>query len=132
MNRWVSPYSAQLYAIMRIVLGLLFTCHGTQKLLGVPGVGTMVPKFSLMGLAGAIELFGGILITIGLWVGWAAFIASGQMAFAYFIAHAPHGFWPVINHGELAVVYCFVFLYMASHGSGIWSVDSCMGTRGGV
>ena len=78
---------------------------------------------SLFGLAGIIELVGGLLITVGLMTGYAAFIASGQMAAAYFMAHFPRGFWPIQNGGELAVLYCFVFLYIASRGVGVWSID---------
>lgn len=126
MDRWIGRYSPELYALMRIVLGFLFTCHGAQKILGFPGPGTKVPPFSLVGLAGAIELVCGTLIAVGLGVGWAAFLASGLMAFAYFMAHASRSFWPVLNQGELAVVYCFVFLYMASRGSGKWSVDAAL------
>jgi putative oxidoreductase len=106
---------------MRIVVGFLFACHGAQKLFGALG-GTQVPLVSQMGLAGFIELVGGILVAVGLLASWAAFIASGLMAVAYFTAHFPQGFWPIQNHGELAAVYAFVFLYIAARGSGIWSV----------
>jgi len=126
MNRFLGRYSAEIYAVMRMVLGFLFACHGSQKLLGVPGSGPTMPLLSLMGLAGVIELLGGVLIAIGLEVGWAAFVASGQMAVAYFMAHAPNSFWPVVNKGELAVVYCFVFLYLAAEGDGKWSVGAAL------
>ena len=110
--------------------GLLFLCHGAQKLLGVLGgfgaPGATAPLFSLMGLAGVIELVGGALIAIGLGTSYVAFIASGQMAAAYFMAHAPHGFWPILNQGELAALYCFLFLFMAAYGSGSWSVDALL------
>jgi putative oxidoreductase len=110
---------------MRLVVALLFMQHGGQKLFGVPASqhpGT-VTLLSLVGIAGALEFFGGILLLLGLFTRPTAFILSGQMAVAYFMAHAPRGFWPVINGGELAVVYCFVFLYLAMAGGGSWSVD---------
>lgn len=128
MNRWIGRCAPELYAVMRIVLGFLFACHGAQKLAGVPGDHPKVELVSLIGLAGVIELMGGIMIAVGFMAGWAAFVASGQMAFAYFMAHASKSFWPVLNGGELAVVYCFVFLYMSSRGSGKWSVDQVLGT----
>jgi putative oxidoreductase len=128
MERLLGPYSPYLYAVMRIVVGFLFACHGAQKLFGVFGGvgpdGGTAPFFSLMGLAGLIELFGGLLIMVGLLTGYAAFIASGEMAAAYFMGHSPRGFWPILNQGERAVLYCFIFLYMASYGSGVWSIDS--------
>jgi putative oxidoreductase len=96
--------------------------HGMQKLFGMFG-GQRMPPTSLPGFGGLIELVAGPLIAVGLLTGWAAFIASGEMAVAYFMVHVPQGFWPIVNKGELAVVYCFLFLYIASRGSGIWSVD---------
>src|SRR5262245_19071119 len=99
--------------------------HGAQKLFGAFGRGPL-PLVSQAGLGGVIEFFGGILIAIGLFASWAAFIASGTMAVAYFQAHQPKGLWPIVNGGELAAVYCFVFLYIAAHGSGKWSVASVM------
>jgi putative oxidoreductase len=128
MERVLGAYAPYLYAVMRIVVGFLFACHGAQKLFGVLGGvgpdGGAAPLFSLMGLAGLIELFGGLLIMVGWLTGSVAFIASGQMAAAYFMGHSPRGFWPIMNQGELAVLYCFIFLYMASYGSGVWSIDS--------
>ena len=124
MERILGNYSPQLYAVLRIVAGLLFAMHGTQKLFGWPGGGDTVEIASLMGLAGSIELVGGLLIAFGLFTSWAAFIASGEMAVAYFMAHAPQDVWPILNKGELAMLYCFLFLYMAARGSGIWSVDA--------
>jgi len=125
MNKWLGQFSPQLYAILRIVVGFLFACHGAQKLFGALG-GTKAPIVSLMGFGGIIEFVGGILICIGLLTSWAAFLASGMMAVAYFKAHFPGGFWPIQNRGELAVVYCFLFLYMASRGAGTWSVASAL------
>ena len=131
MERVLGAYSSYLYAVMRIVVGLLFACHGAQKLLGLLGGidqrGTTVPLLSLFGLAGVIELVGGLLVLLGLWTGYAAFIASGEMAGAYFTAHVHRAFWPIQNGGELAMLYCFVFLYIASRGAGVWSIDRARG-----
>lgn len=114
---------------MRIVIGLLFLQHGSQKLFGIPGSGQPAPNFSLlslMGVAGVLEFFGGLLILVGLFTRPVAFILSGQMAVAYFMAHAPHGLLPIVNKGELAVLYCFVFLFLSAAGGGVWSVDHCL------
>ena len=124
MERLLGRYSPYLYALLRIVAGLLFAQHGLQKLFGWLGAQGAVELMSQMGAAGIIELVGGTLIAIGLFTSPVAFIASGEMAFAYFMAHAPKGFWPIMNGGELAVLYCFLFLYFAAVGSGRWSVDS--------
>lgn len=123
MERYLGRYSEAIYCLMRLVVGLTFAQHGAQKLFGALG-GQKMPLDGLMGVAGVIEFFGGLLIAIGLAAGWAAFIASGQMAVAYFMAHAKGGFWPIVNRGELAVAYCFVFLYIASKGSGRYSLDA--------
>jgi putative oxidoreductase len=125
MDRYLGRYSEVLYTALRVVAGLMFAVHGAQKLLGALG-GQKVPLASLFGLAGLIELVGGLLIAIGLFTSWAAFIAAGEMAVAYFMVHFPQGFWPIQNKGELAVLYCFVFLYMASRGGGRYSVDASM------
>lgn len=131
MERFLGPYSPYLFALMRIVVGFLFACHGAQKLFGVLGglgqPGATAPLFSLMGLAGIIELCGGLLIMVGWLAGYVAFIASGQMASAFFMGHFPRGVWPIENNGELAVLYCFIFLYIASRGAGMWSIDSALG-----
>jgi putative oxidoreductase len=130
MKTFLDRYSEQIYALMRIVAGLLFFCHGAQKLFGwfggPGGKGGAVDLVSLFGLAGVIEMLCGLLIALGLFAGWVAFLASGEMAVAYFKAHFPGGFWPIENHGELAVLYCFVFLYVAARGAGIWSIDGAM------
>jgi putative oxidoreductase len=126
MNRSLGKYSEPLYALMRLVAGFLFACHGAQKLFGVLGGQSMVQNPKMLA-AGVIEFVGGALVALGLWAAWAAFVASGEMAFAYFTAHAPGGLWPIMNHGELAVLYCFVFLYIASRGSGSPSVDAMRG-----
>jgi putative oxidoreductase len=122
-------YAPQLYAVLRIVAGFLFMFHGLQKILGMFG-STAVP----MGVwpfwyAGIIELVGGILILIGLFARPVAFICSGEMAAAYFMAHQPKGTWPIQNQGELAVLYCFLFLYIAARGAGTWSADAARGSR---
>lgn len=127
MERYLGRFAPQIYAIMRIVAGLLFACHGAQKLFGVMG-GNQVQYASQLGLAGVIEFAGGLLIAVGFLTGFAAFIASGEMAAAYFIAHAPRGPFPILNQGELAALYCFVFLYIAARGGGVWSVDSMTGS----
>ena len=122
MERVLGRFSPQLYAVMRIVVGLLFACHGAQKLFGVLG-GQQVELASKLGLAGIIELVGGLMIAIGFLTGTAAFIASGEMAYAYFTAHMPKGGAPIQNGGEPAVLHCFVFLYIAARGVGVWGVD---------
>jgi putative oxidoreductase len=123
MDRWLGKYSGFLYAVMRLMVGLLFACHGVQKLFGVLGGESQVSNPMLLA-AGIVEFVGGGLVAIGLWAGYAAFVASGMMAVAYFMVHAPGGFWPIVNKGELAVLYCFVFLYVAARGSGTLSVDA--------
>ena len=129
MQRLLGRFSPLCYALMRIVVGFLFACHGAQKLFGVLG-GHQMPLMSQMGLAGVIEFFGGVCIALGLLTSYVAFIASGEMAWAYFQAHAPQGHWPIVNRGELAVAFCFVFLYLASMGSGAISVDRLLGRKG--
>jgi putative oxidoreductase len=129
VERFLAGYAPQAYAIMRIIVGLLFFCHGAQKVFGLFGGidGSPVPLVSLFGVAGVLELILGALVTFGWLAGYAAFLASGEMAAAYFIGHFPHGLWPLQNKGEEAVFYCFVFLYTATQGAGIWSVDGAKG-----
>lgn len=124
MEQFLGRYSAYFYALLRVIAGLTFMLHGTQKLFGIPGAKPPVPIASLMGVGGLLELLCGLLIAVGLWTGYAAFIASGEMAIAYFMLHAPQGFWPTVNQGDLSVLYCFVFLYIAAQGSGVWSIDA--------
>jgi putative oxidoreductase len=121
MQRFLGRYSEIAYTLLRVVAGLMLAVHGAQKLFGFLG-GHQMPIGSLFGVAGVIELVGGLLIAIGLFTSWAAFIASGEMAVAYFMVHAKDGFWPILNKGELAVLYCFVFLYIASRGGGRYGV----------
>ena len=122
----LNRYQPQAHGLLRIMSGLLFLEHGTQKFLSFPpgdmaGMGT---SFSNLGAyAGLIELVAGTLITLGLFTRPAAFIASGTMAVAYFYAHAPQNFWPVNNMGDAAILYCFVFLFLAVAGPGAWSID---------
>lgn len=126
MNAYLGKFQNQIFAITRILAGFLFACHGAQKLFGVlggmGGSGNSAQLFSLMGLAGIIEFFGGLMVMLGIFATWAAFISSGQMAVAYFTAHAPNGLLPIQNGGELAVLYCWLFLYVAARGSGTWSI----------
>jgi len=120
MVSFMKNYEDQTYALMRIVSGFLFIWHGSQKLLGFPSesMATGYVKW----VAGGIELVGGALIMIGLFTAPAAFLASGLMAAAYWMAHGTNEFWPVLNRGELAIMWCFVFLYISSKGDGMWSV----------
>ena len=122
MKSVAGQFSEPAFALLRIVAGLLFAFHGVQKIFGILG-GQQPPMFSQIWVAGAIELVGGVLIAIGLFTRLAAFICSGEMAVAYFQAHAPKAAWPNMNGGELAVLYCFLFLYVAARGGGRYSVD---------
>jgi putative oxidoreductase len=110
---------------LRIIVGFLFIPHGAQKLFGfmAPPQWSTPPIFSLVGIAGALEFFGGLFILLGLFTRPVAFILSGLMAVAYFMVHAPGGFWPLQNKGELAVIYSFLFLFLAVAGGGAWSID---------
>ena len=126
MERYLGRYSPFAFALLRIIIGLLFACHGGQKVLGMFHPPQIPPVGSFFWIGGLIELVGGFLVAFGLFGGFAAFICSGQMAVAYFLAHAKGGFFPIENHGESAVMYCFVFLYIAFHGSGILSVDQLL------
>jgi putative oxidoreductase len=123
-----------LLSLLRVMSALLLLQHGTQKLLGFPAraAGRAAPEFlSLIWWAGAIELVGGILLAVGLFSRPVAFILSGELAFAYFIGHAGRGFFPILNAGELAALYCFVFLYLAAAGPGPWSLDRVLWRRHG-
>ena len=124
MGHFMNRFSAQTYSSMRIVVGLLFLCHGAQKLFGFPvPIPAGAPAF-IVYVAGSIEFFGGLLIAVGLFTNWAAFLCAGEMAAAYWIGHGTKAFFPLVNQGELAVLYCFVFLYISANGPGIWSVDA--------
>lgn len=123
----LSRYQPQALAVLRIVTALLFIAHGTQKLFGFPASPMMpgtVDYFSLMGLAGVLEVFGGLAILVGLFTRPVAFVLAGQMAVAYWMAHAPANFFPSNNGGEPAILFCFIFLYLVFAGPGAWSADS--------
>jgi len=126
----VSIFSPYLLSVLRIAIALAFMEHGTSKLLGLPPPNhpfhlAMSPE----GISGPLELIGGLLLLVGLFTRPVAFILSGEMAVAYFLAHAPRNFFPILNMGELAVVYCFVFLYLAAAGGGPWSLDRLLAGR---
>ena len=132
MAEVIGRFSAHTFALLRIIAGLMFAMHGMQKLLGWPpmpqGMGGPLPP--MMKVAGGIELITGVLIAIGLFTGIAAFLASGEMAVAYFWGHVSNGgIWPLQNKGELAALFCFVFLFIAAHGAGIWSIDNIIRGR---
>jgi putative oxidoreductase len=119
--KFLSKFEPYAYAAMRIVFGFLFACHGISKVFVV--LGGHHPAGPLEWAAAVIELAGGVLIAIGFLTRCAAFVSSGEMAVAYFKVHQPHGFFPLVNHGELAVIYCFVALYIACRGAGKLAVD---------
>lgn len=118
-------FSPAAYAAMRFIIAALYTCHGAQKVFGVLG-GHAMPHASLPYVGGIIEIIAGPLIAVGLLTRVLAFLASGEMAVAYFKSHAPHGFWPIVNKGELAVAFCFVFLFIFAFGPGRFSLDHAL------
>jgi putative oxidoreductase len=126
-------WSPQLRSALRIMAAFGYMSHGTQKLFVFPseGQGQAVQLLSIYGLAGVIETVCGGLLLVGFLSRPAAFLAAGEMAVAYFWAHLPHSFWPILNHGELALVYCFTWLFIAASGPGPWSVDALRGNPGG-
>jgi len=118
-------WAPRLRSVLRIVAALIFMEHGTQKLFAFPPSDNPGPEvFSLLGLSGVLELVGGALLVLGLFTRPVAFVLSGMMAVAYWMAHAPQSFFPVVNGGDAAILYCFVFLYLAAAGGGPWSVDN--------
>ena len=121
---FLDRYAGTVYCIMRIVAGLLFACHGGQKILGFPPAGKAMQLDTLGMVGGYIELICGFLIALGLFTRVAAFLASGMMAVAYFMVHAKGGFFPLVNRGEAAVLYCFVFLFICFYGPGWLSLDA--------
>jgi putative oxidoreductase len=127
-------WAPRLLSILRIVAAFLFIAHGTQKLFAFPIDEPRDPEplLSMMGVAGVLEVFGGLLLLLGLFTRPVAFVLAGEMAIAYFMVHAPQGFWPILNRGEPAAFYCFLFLYLAAAGGGPWSLDARRaGARGG-
>jgi putative oxidoreductase len=132
LSRWRS-WAPYFLSILRIIVGFLFTQVGTAKIFAFPAAvmpdGGTAPLASQAGVAGLLEAFGGPLILIGLFTRPVAFLLSGEMAFAYFIGHAPQGFWPVLNGGALAICYCFTFLYFSAAGAGPWSVDRMIASK---
>lgn len=129
MAAFMRNYEGETYALMRIVVGFLFLWHGAQKLLGFPPLpeGVEIPAFVLY-VAGPIELIGGLFVMIGFFTRWAAFLCSGLMAAAYWMAHGTNALLPIMNQGEPAALYCFVFLFIAARGAGRWSVDGARGS----
>ncbi len=127
-NQTMGFLSSGALSLLRAVAGFTFSLHGFQKIFGLLG-GKAAPLLSLPGVAGILELAGGLLLVVGLFTRPVAFVLSGQMAVGYFMAHAPKGFWPILNGGELAALYSFVFLYLASAGPGAWSVDRFRGEK---
>ncbi len=125
---FISKYEPQLYAIFRIVVGFLFLWHGSQKLFAFPPPAHEIHTY-IMFIAGPVEFFGGLLIMTGLWTPWVAFICSGEMAYAYWTVHGTHALLPFMNGGELAIIYCFTFLFIAARGSGILSIDQFLKKR---
>ena len=123
---FMQAYGEQTYALLRIIAGFLFLFHGAQKLFGIPLPPPEAPAFVIY-VAGGIELVGGILVMIGFFTRWAAFVCSGLMAAAYWMAHGTQALFPIANQGELAVLYCFIFLLIAAKGVGMWGVDAAEG-----
>ena len=126
LDATLAAWSPRLLSLLRIVAALIFMAHGTQKILGFPASGMNPAVLSLPWIAGVLELVGGALLVVGLFSRPVAFVLSGEMAVAYFLAHAPKSVFPALNGGDAAILYCFVFLYIAAAGPGPWSVDAAM------
>lgn len=119
-----TTWAPRMLSVLRIMAALLFVAHGSQKLLGFPASNGTPDAFTMGWIAGVLELFGGTLLVLGLFTRPVAFVLSGMMAVAYFIAHAPRSFFPALNGGDAAILFCFVFLYLVFAGPGPWSVDA--------
>lgn len=130
MNKrfFLSRFEMQVYVILRVVIGFLFLWHGAQKIFAFPAAGIVIPY--VVFIAGPIEFFGGLLVMTGLWTRWAAFICSGEMAVAYWTMHGTKMVLPLLNGGELAMIYCFLFLFISARGPGIFSIDGYLEKRG--
>ena len=128
MTETMAAWAPRALSVLRIITGLMIIEHGMAKLLGWPVVAAFaqLKLFSLLGLAGTLELVGGALLILGLFTQPVAFILSGEMAVAYFMVHAPRSFFPLVNGGSLAIIYCFAFLYLSTAGGGPWSLDAAM------
>lgn len=131
-HQFETEWAPRMLSVLRIVTALIFLAHGSQKLLGFPASESMPDLFTMGWIAGVLELFGGAMLVLGLFTRPVAFVLSGQMAVAYFIAHAPQSLYPVLNGGDAAILYCFVFLYLVFAGPGPWSLDALRGERSGA
>lgn len=127
MARFLQPFEGPIYSALRAITGLLFVQHGLQKVFGLFGGRPEQMPPVMLWTSGLLELVGGALIAVGLLTRWSAFLCSGLMAAAYFIAHAPNGFLPILNRGELSILYCWIFLFFAAHGPGTYSLDRTLG-----
>jgi len=127
---WADRHASHMLSILRIITALLFLSHGTSKILGFPVSSASFPTpMGVLWTAGMLELLGGALLVLGLFSRPVAFVLAGEMAVAYWMVHAPQNFWPVLNGGEAAILYCFTFLYIAARGPGLWSVDAMLQQR---
>ena len=129
MLDFMAKFGPHTYALLRIVAGFLFLWHGTQKLFGFPGGSSGDRPFPITYIAGPIELFGGLLLLLGLFTRPVAFLCSGLMASAYWMSHGTRALLPIENRGELAALYCFLFLFLSAQGSGMWSLDALRGRK---
>ena len=125
LNRFADP----VFCIARLIIGLLYACHGGQKILGFPPGGHGMPPGAMGAIGAWVELAGGFMIALGFLTRLGAFLAAGEMAVAYFMVHAKGGFFPIVNHGELAVAFCWFFLFVLFHGPGRWSLDALLFKR---
>ena len=129
MPAFLAPFEGPIYSVLRAIAGLMFMAHGIQKIFGLFGGPHPDLPVPMVWLAGLIELIGGALVGVGLFTRWAALLCSGLMAGAYFIAHQPQAALPILNQGELAILYCWIFLFVATRGSGTWSLDAVLGRK---